>query len=263
MTDVQQLAQGIEHSATLTELGQALAKAQAGFSHPSKSRTVDVGNYRYSYAELPAVLDAVRPALATNGLSVLQPVEVRGTHVRVWTMLLHTSGEWLRTALVLQADSPKPQAIGSAITYGRRYGLSAMLGIAADEDEDGALASSAPAPVAAKPKPAPVAAKPAPVPNVTVGGGTAFVTDILAKDSKTGKKFYTITFDDGRKGSTFDAKLADNAQLAHSEGWAVRRVLTPSTRDARYSDLTLLEPIEPVEDVPDVDDQVGDDDIPF
>ena len=120
------LPAGIEASASVAALAKDLAAAQPGFSHPSKSRTADVGQYRYSYAVLPAVIDAVRPALAAHGISVLQPVEVRGTHVRVWTMLLHTSGEWLRSALVLQADSAKPQAVGSAITYGRRYGLSAM-----------------------------------------------------------------------------------------------------------------------------------------
>ena len=255
------LPAGIEASASVAALAKDLAAAQPGFSHPSKSRTVDVGQYRYSYAVLPAVIDAVRPALAAHGISVLQPVEVRGTHVRVWTMLLHTSGEWLRSALVLQADSAKPQAVGSAITYGRRYGLSAMLGIAADEDEDGAIAPSAPPPVAA---PAPVKPPPPPATIPTEShGGESFVTDVESKDGKTkdGRAWrsFTITFDDGRKGSTFDTKIADLAQLAHSEGWRVRRVLTPSARNPKYADVTALEPIDPDAGAPTDDD----DDLPF
>jgi len=256
--------QGVEHSATLGELGKALPKAQAGFTHPTKDRTVDVGQYSYSYAQLPACLDAVRPALAANGISLLQPVEVRGTHVRVWTMLLHASGEWIRTALVLTADSPKAQAIGSAITYGRRYGLSAMLGIAADEDEDGALASSAPPPkpvtgqVTPKPKPAPV-----PVTRGESATAEVFtVTDITTKDgTKDGKAWrkFTVTFDDDRKASTFDSKLGDLAAVCHADGLPVKRLLREAKDPKWLPDLLSLEVVTPDEAVPETDE----DDLPF
>lgn len=265
MTDATVQPSGVEQSATIAALGKALATAQAGFAHPTKSRTVDVGNYHYSYAELPAVIDAVRPALAANGISLLQPVEVRGTHVRIWTMLLHTSGEWIRSALVLTADNPKPQAVGSAITYGRRYGLSAMLSIAADEDEDGAIASSA----AAAPAPASAEAAPRPVKKVAAAPRRrqaetmrVRVTDVQSKekDKKDGSGTFTIyrvAFDDARIAETFSQTIAEQAESALEMGLEVTRDLEEPENPKflpKLKGLVLIEP-EPIE--------ADDDDIPF
>lgn len=242
--------QGIEHSTTLAALGKALATAQASFTHPSKSRMVDVGQYRYAYAELPIVIDAVRPALSANGLCLLQPVEVRGTDVRIWTMLLHTSGEWLRSALVLQAESPKAQAVGSAITYGRRYGLSAMLGIAADEDEDGALAGLRPL------------SKPAPV---TSGGGIS-VIDVKQREQKKRDgsgtfTIYEVAFSDERIAETFKDSIAKDARLAYDLGCEVTRTLEEASNPKYYPKLTGLTLIEP--DAPPSEREPGEDDLPL
>jgi hypothetical protein len=85
-----------------------------------------------------------------------------GVGVAVRTMLLHTSGQWIASRYVMPiGDKLTPQAIGSAITYARRYALSAIVGIAPDDDDDGNAASvtparqEAPTPPPPKPKPAP------------------------------------------------------------------------------------------------------------
>lgn len=104
----------------------------------------DKGNYSYNYADLGSVLGHVRPILAAHRLAVVQPVESAGGQLHVATVLVHASGErFLSPPLTIQ-QPPKPQDLGSAITYLRRYSLLAALGLAT-EDDDGA-AASAPAP---------------------------------------------------------------------------------------------------------------------
>jgi hypothetical protein len=137
-------------SDSIAKLAVALAKAQAVIKPALKtSRNPHLGN---RYADLSEVMGACLPALSANGLSVLQPVTADGGKVTVTTLLLHESGEWVSSDITLQAYeqvkgsgfavSDKPQALGSAITYGRRYALSSMVGVVADEDDDGNSASA-------------------------------------------------------------------------------------------------------------------------
>lgn len=121
----------------LGAIAAALAKAQPDFKPVKRERTVTVrkrdgGQYTFSYAPLDVVLAAVQPALSANGLAVVQLID--GGYLV--TMLLHESGAYLegRTAL---PDGVDAQALGSAITYLRRYAVQALLGIAAEEDDDG------------------------------------------------------------------------------------------------------------------------------
>jgi hypothetical protein len=66
--------------------------------------------------------------------------------VVVTTLLAHASGEWIETRLAMGLESTDPQAIGSALTYARRYGLCALVGVApGDVDDDAAAAMPAPA----------------------------------------------------------------------------------------------------------------------
>lgn len=96
------------------------------------------------YADLASVWDACRDALTANGLAVVQlPLsspESRGVTIR--TTLLHESGASLSSDLFLPVAKIDPQGFGSAITYGRRYALAAMVGVA-PEDDDGNAASGA------------------------------------------------------------------------------------------------------------------------
>jgi hypothetical protein len=126
-------------SDSIGALVAALAKAQGAM----KGATKDALNphFKSKYADLASVWEACRAPLASNGLAILQPVSAIGPSVTVTTLLAHSSGEWIAESLTMTATANTPQAVGSAITYGRRYGLSAMVGIA-PEDDDGEAAST-------------------------------------------------------------------------------------------------------------------------
>src|SRR5690606_332377 len=80
----------------------------------------------------------VRPLLSKHGLSIVQSPSGDGERISSHTMLIHESGEWIEfDPLVLKAEKMTPQGAGSAITYGRRYALSAVLGISSEDDDDG------------------------------------------------------------------------------------------------------------------------------
>jgi len=129
-------ANGLRMSPSIGKLGEALAKAQAEMEGAAKDATNP--HFRSKYADLASIRDACRP-LAKFGIAFLQPTRAEGPHVTVTTLLLHSSGEWIAEDLTLTAGQNTPQAVGSAITYGRRYGLAAMVGIA-PEDDDGEAA---------------------------------------------------------------------------------------------------------------------------
>lgn len=131
-------------SATLGKLAAALARVQGQLGHVAKDKTVKTEKYKYTYADLASCIDAVRAPLAANEIAVVQVPSADGVKVTVTTMIMHSSGEWVSGELTLSAAKADPQSIGSAISYGRRYGLSAMLGLAT-EDDDGQVASQ-PAP---------------------------------------------------------------------------------------------------------------------
>jgi hypothetical protein len=97
-----------------------------------------------SYPTLADVHTVTRPVLAKHGLCVVQDVLVDGDWVRVLTTLIHSSGEKLGFGPIGFPAGRDPQATGSSVTYARRYGLLAALGLAG-EDDDGAQASSKPA----------------------------------------------------------------------------------------------------------------------
>ena len=135
------------HSEQINELAAALAKAQ-GQIEGAKKDSINP-HFKNRYADLSSVWDACREALTTNGLSVVQSAENCEAGYGVTTMLLHTSGQWMRGTLYLKPTKDDPQGAGSALTYARRYALSAMIGIA-PEDDDANAASQKPV-VAAMP----------------------------------------------------------------------------------------------------------------
>jgi hypothetical protein len=93
--------------------------------------------HKFKYANLDAVLEAITPALDKYGLCLLQPTEIREDKVILKTVIYHVeSGEQITGELLLPQNAD-PQKIGSAITYYRRYELCSLLGIVADEDDDG------------------------------------------------------------------------------------------------------------------------------
>lgn len=133
-------------SDSVAEIGTALAKAQGEISHAAKEATGQIGqNRNYKYADLATVIDTLRPVFTKYGISTLQRPMHCDDGVRVQTMLLHTSGEWITDGGIhVPAAKNDAQGYGSAMTYARRYGLLAMGGIAT-EDDDGKAASKPPA----------------------------------------------------------------------------------------------------------------------
>jgi hypothetical protein len=127
-------------SEQINELSAALAKAQAEIKHAGKS--ADNPYFKSKYADLPAVLDAAKFALAANGLSVVQSTLINEAGgVVLVTQLNHSSGQWIRGFYPVNPIKSDPQGFGSAMTYARRYAYSAMVGVAADDDDDGNAAS--------------------------------------------------------------------------------------------------------------------------
>jgi hypothetical protein len=126
----------IEHSPTIAELCKALHGAQGEMTGVVK----DAKNphFKNRYATLESVLDTTRPALQANGLSISQaPGQLIEGAVEITTMLMHSSGEWMRSTLHMPVVKRDPQGVGSAITYGLRYALMAVLGVPPTDDDDG------------------------------------------------------------------------------------------------------------------------------
>jgi len=142
----------LEHSASIAKLAEALNKAQTQMEKAKK----DSNNpfFKSKYADLSAVWEACKDAILNNGFCVMQPLagsDAKGNTLIV-TMLIHTSGEWVKGVLSMPIAKPvknkddsisyvvDPQTVGSAITYGRRYSLAAMLNVMLeDDDAEGAM----------------------------------------------------------------------------------------------------------------------------
>lgn len=129
-------------SESITNLATALAKAQSLI----KPAIYDSNNphFRSRYASLTSVMEACRDALSANQIAVIQDAEVNDKTVTVTTMLLHASGEFISSSLSMPFAQATPQAIGSSLTYAKRYSLSSLVGITSDEDDDGEAGSNAP-----------------------------------------------------------------------------------------------------------------------
>ena len=124
-------------SPTIGELAKALTAAQVELT-PAKKDSVNP-HFRSKYADLASCWDAVRAPLAKHGLSISQLVGGDGDTVRLTTLLMHTSGEFIGSDAVLRLTKHDPASAGSTLTYLRRYALSAIVGLST-EDDDGASA---------------------------------------------------------------------------------------------------------------------------
>lgn len=92
--------------------------------------------FKSKYADLHAVTQACYPALQANGICVIQSAESLGADgINIRTRLLHSSGQFIETDCAIPPAGQDPQKYGSAVTYGRRYGLQAAVGLAATDDD--------------------------------------------------------------------------------------------------------------------------------
>jgi len=149
-------------SPTITAIAPALVAAVGELAPVSKDATNPA--FRNKYATLDSMMEQVRPVLARHGLAVLQSVTHPETDagrvvgIAVETRVLHTSGEWIAGLVTLPVEKSTAQGTGSAISYGRRYGLSALLGLTAEDDDGQAASAPKLAPArAARPAAAPAA----------------------------------------------------------------------------------------------------------
>ena len=130
-------------SENINELATALAAAQGELEDAGR----DKKGYGYSYADLAQVLQLARPVLSKHGLSVVQMPHNSDGGIALTTRLCHTSGQWIEDTLTLPLEvgngMSTAQGIGSIITYGRRYSLTAMVGIT-QEDNDAAMRDARP-----------------------------------------------------------------------------------------------------------------------
>jgi hypothetical protein len=140
----------------IPNLAAALTKAQGELRAIQKDSKNP--HFKNSYASLDAILETVRPTLAKHGLALVQGATApsydeagRVTAIVVETMLVHASGEHLTNGCVIPIAKVDPQGAGGAMTYGRRYGVSALLALATDEDDDGNVASARPVAPAGRP----------------------------------------------------------------------------------------------------------------
>lgn len=188
----------------MKQIATAFIKAKKSFGPALKS--ANNPHFKTRYADLAACLEAVDDALLENGIALYQETFEDATGVTVETVLLHESGEAIRSGkLHVPAAKQDPQGYGSALTYARRYSLMAACGIAA-EDDDGNAASRPPTP-----KPA---AKPAAITEVALKAmcGTIAAAPTLA----TLKDSFTHAY-----------KLADAAGDAHA------KAMLTDAKDAR------------------------------
>ncbi len=120
---------------------QTLAEALAKFQGAMRTLPKPKKGYGYNYTPLDVVVEAIREPLSKNGLSFIQmPSATDKLSVALTTRLMHSSGEWIEGTMVIPIVTGKMndvQKYGSSLTYARRYALTSILGVVADEDADG------------------------------------------------------------------------------------------------------------------------------
>lgn len=131
----------MQKSENIRELAAALAKAQAAFLPICRDKTVKVktrtgGEYKFSYAPLESIMAAIKQGLADNGLCILQSIVSVDKSDYIETTVLHASGESIANMTPVLVMENGPQAYGSAVTYARRYGVTTLLCLVADDDDD-------------------------------------------------------------------------------------------------------------------------------
>jgi hypothetical protein len=134
----------LAYSESIAAFAPAFVTLQHRLPKVVKTATGQVGQQKTRYADFEAITDAIKDILHECGFAYLQPASGgHGGQVSVTTILLHTSGEWMRDTLSMPTGENGAQGVGSALTYAKRYGLASILGIAT-EDDDGHAASQRP-----------------------------------------------------------------------------------------------------------------------
>jgi hypothetical protein len=122
-------------SESISKIAPALLAAQKQITFAAKDATNP--HFKSKYADLPSVIDACKPALNSAGIAFMQTAgESADARLVLTTRLLHESGEWIEGTASCPLPKSDPQGFGSAMTYLRRYGMAAIVGLY-QEDDDG------------------------------------------------------------------------------------------------------------------------------
>jgi len=130
---------GFRTSPEITAIAEAMVSAQAEFGAAIKDSANPA--YRSKYADLSSCIEATQKSLSKHGIAVMQAPQLDGQMVTITTRLQHKSGQWYESDLTLpavQRERFDAQSVGSAITYGRRYSLQAILNLATTDDDGNA-----------------------------------------------------------------------------------------------------------------------------
>lgn len=128
-------------SEQVNEIFKAFSEAQAEMSAAKKGAQNPF--FRSTYADLESVVNAIKEPFLNHGLSFFQSTQMENGLVGVSTLITHSSGQWLESDMLwLPITKNDPQAVGSAVTYGRRYSLQAMVGLPASDDDGNAASQS-------------------------------------------------------------------------------------------------------------------------
>lgn len=122
------------------QIAKALSAAQGEMKNPEKNRRATIpmksgGKYEYNYADLPCTIDTARAALSKNGLGHTAAITLVEGHCILSVRLTHDSGEWYESEIVLP-EATDPKGFAANYTYFRRYLLTGLIGVAADDDLD-------------------------------------------------------------------------------------------------------------------------------
>lgn len=187
----------------INDLAAALVKAQGEIGGAKKDS--ENPHFRSSYADLASVWDACRAPLTKHGLCVMQfprlTVSDGGVLLDLETVLAHTSGQFMAETLSVIVSKPDAQGIGSALTYARRYALSAVVGVA-PEDDDGESAVGRGSERQKDAKPA--------------GAMDTVSVKVLGIESKPAgnRTKFILNCSDHKKYGTFDPKVKETAESA-------------------------------------------------
>ena len=121
------------------KIAAALAKAQSEMLNAQMNKINP--HFKSRYADLASIREATLPALNKNGLAVAQFTKMHGDLLVLHTRLIHTSGQFIEGEYPLPMALDKPQVMGSAYTYAKRYSWAAICAVSAEEDDDANAAS--------------------------------------------------------------------------------------------------------------------------
>jgi len=131
-------------SEQIGSLAAALGKVQLAIENVSKDKQA----YGYKYADLASCLQAAKKPLGENGLAVSQLITSDGDKSFLATLLMHESGQWLKSTFCIENVVMKQcnslQQMGAGITYARRYAFCALVGLTQEDDDAASISKSAP-----------------------------------------------------------------------------------------------------------------------